>query len=383
MTSEPIVTAPRHQRDWDQYSRLAAESFGGDHRDLTCHRSRGPAAVAVVDDEVIGGAVALRAHQFFGGSAVPTGCVADVCVRPEWRGRGVARRVIDTLMDRTRADGGVLSTLWTPATGVYRRWGWEVAGLGRRWSVPARGLRSLPAAPGDVVPGFTEPARELQRDLARAWDGPLRRPSWWWDWKYSDSEHRCYTLVVGGEPQGLLGVRVRPVEPWGQDLVVSDFWARDTASGRALLRFLGGFGSMAHTVHFDTGTLANLPALVWELPQHELREQGWYPWMLRLLDIPAALESRGWPRTVTGRLDLAITGPAAQRLVLEVADGRAVTSPGGTGAVALSPGQLAAWYAGTLDPPALTRSLGPLDDGIVELMGMLTRRTEVWLPDVF
>lgn len=113
---------------------------------------------------MVGGAIARTTHQFFGTNAVPVGCVSDVCIRPDWRGRGIAKELVDALVDQLRLDDVPLSTLWTPAPGVYRRWGWEVAGLGRRWSIGTSALRSLSAGTAVLMPGFVEGTRQLQRE---------------------------------------------------------------------------------------------------------------------------------------------------------------------------------------------------------------------------
>jgi predicted acetyltransferase len=90
------------------------------------------------------------------------------------------------------------------------------------------------------------------------------------------------------------------------------------------------------------------------------------PFMLRVLDAPAAVAARGWPVAVAGRVDLHLdddvcpwnAGP--HRLTVD--DGTGHLGPGGTGATRLSPRGLALLYAGAADPQTI-RAAGLMAGG--------------------
>lgn len=372
-----VITAPRGDADWAGYERLATASFGKPATNVAVFREHGLARVVLDGGEVIAGATALLAHQYFGGRAVPAGCVSLVCVSPEHRGRGVAAELIADLVAQLRARGCVVASLWTPSTGVYRRWGWEVAGIGRQWTVPTRSLRQAKHTGHRVVPGLVPAARDLHDEVASRWDGAVRRPDWWWRWKYpSTSDQSTYRLVdADGEVRGFVAYRRKLVEPWGYHLEVSDCWAADHDALAGVYDFLGGHATLSDQVTFTRAALPAMPSFLWRLDQHDAVDRGWYPWMIRVLDVPAALRARGWPAGVTGRLDLEIG--ATGRVVL---DGSTV-SEGGTGRVRLSEGDFAAWYAGALDAARL-RELG-CDPEDVDLMTALASGRGPWLPDTF
>src|SRR5215207_5860655 len=100
--------------------------------------------------------------------------------------------------------------------------------------------------------------------------------------------------------------------------------------------------------------------------------------MLRVVDAPGAVAARGWPRHLTGEVDLELAdyvcpwqqGP--HRLVL--AGGNARLEPGGAGTVRLTPRGLASWYAGAATPEQLRRSgfLTGGDAGTDELLRAAT-----------
>ncbi|XKK38717.1 GNAT family N-acetyltransferase [Nocardiopsis sp. ARC36] len=384
---EPLVRAPQDASDWEAYERLARRCFNEPALGTGPLRARALTRLAETHGEVLSGAMALRCEAFFGGAAVPAAGIACVAVAPEARGRGLAARTVASLADRLREEGRAVALLWTPATGVYRRWGWEVGGLGRGWSLPLTALADMPR-PRRIEPGPGKNGAAFQRLQASAWDGALSRPSWWWSWKYpEDDDTRFLYHVPGadGSTVGLVGYEHRAGDGWGYDLLVTDMWSADRDTERELHGFLAGHSSQAHRLLFDQAALASPPSFLWELPHHRAAEQGWYPWMIRLLDVPAALTLRGWPPGLAGSLEFGIehAGGSRSALVLTVDSGGAAVRPGGTGAVGVTETALAAWYCGALPRAHLRRLLPGVPPGTVEFMAALTSGSGPWLPDVF
>jgi anti-sigma factor RsiW len=88
-----------------------------------------------------------------------------------------------------------------------------------------------------------------------------------------------------------------------------------------------------------------------------------HPWMLRVIDLPAAVAARGWPAAELLRpfaVDIEVVDEQApwhagrHRVVIE--DGQVRCEPGGIGAVRLSARALGPWFAGSADTPALRRA---------------------------
>lgn len=110
-------------------------------------------------------------------------------------------------------------------------------------------------------------------------------------------------------------------------------------------------------------------------------------WMQRLVDVPAALEGRGWAPGAEGATTLAIHDPLAPvpvSLRLEVSGGRARVTPGGDGAVVTDAATLASWYCGSLGALEARRA-GLLEgsDAAVSLLDALLPRRELWLSEFF
>ena len=86
------------------------------------------------------------------------------------------------------------------------------------------------------------------------------------------------------------------------------------------------------------------------LPEQSIRVRVENVWMLRILDVAAALQARGWPAGLRGELHLEIEDELlpenAGRWVLEVADGQARVRRGGEGHLRGHIRALASLYSG-------------------------------------
>ncbi len=91
-----------------------------------CGRAGVPSfIIALEDTELIGSASLVE--QDMDNREELTPWLADVFVKPEYRGRGVATSLVRRIEDEARSAGIVRLFLYTPdAAGLYRRLGWTV-----------------------------------------------------------------------------------------------------------------------------------------------------------------------------------------------------------------------------------------------------------------
>ncbi|MFE3413415.1 GNAT family N-acetyltransferase [Streptomyces mirabilis] len=391
MTSQTQITAPRDDDDLAQYARLAHQAFAIDFDDLDVLRVHGTVRLAVSGSRVVGGVTALPVGQFFGGTELPACCLSTVCVAADQRGQGVARRMVEHAVAEQRESGAVVSSLWTPSIGLYRRWGWEVAGTTSAHSFPmdffVRGvLRDF------GVTELTDPAEHpLQRRLAAdGWNGPVDRPTWWWKWKYpqDDPDSQLFALTgTDGTTRAVVGYTRKSQAPWGHALEITDYWAADPVAVDLANAFIGVHRSQAVTVRFRHGVLPDPPALLWGSDQYAGSHQHWHPWMLRLLDPRGALARRSWPGHATGRLDLRLVHPdgSEEDLLVTVEAGAADAVAGGTGRLTLPVTLLASWYSGALSTDRLLRWTA--GDSVTRedrrLLVAMSAGARAWLPDLF
>ncbi|WP_149826385.1 GNAT family N-acetyltransferase [Streptomyces tailanensis] len=386
---DPIQIMKADDELWQQYDALATRSYGHPVGDITRLRPHADIRVAVRDGKVIAGGLGLLVDQSFGGAPVPSAALSAGCVAPEERG---ARLSVNMLADRLRHlrdQGAVISTLWTTSGGYVRRLGWEAPVPVFAWSIATDDLkRGFTRSGLRIEHGRTKEADELQRRLARQWNGPVIRPDWWSAWM--DDKRQLTTYEFGSaQTTGVLSFSTTRSERHGMDLTVHDFWAGDEETVGEMMAFLADHHTRAAVIHFRRSVLPPYPALLHNLHRYRLTAQAWHPWMLRVLDLREAVRLRGWPADVDLTVPVEIeseNGENWDQHLLEVKDGVGqITTTHTAGGVRLTRRQLAVWYAGGYRTAAAARLAGVAarsDETLTRLVRS-TADLEPWLPEHF
>ncbi len=222
---------------------------------------------------------------------------------PEHRAGGLATACIRALLDRARERDMPLTALFPAVLTPYRRMGYEIAGVFIRHRVP---LDALP--PGDdTLPGveLADMARDVGeiRAAFHEWvatsTGPVEpvTDAHWIDRVAPPSDDDTGRTVVVREDDRITGVAsfTRETEP-GHDVVFGidcrTLFAVTPTAQRALWSYFRGYRGLGTWLQWvgppnDPIALGSIDAFI-ERPYR-------YDWMLRLLDVPAALEARGYP----------------------------------------------------------------------------------------
>ncbi|WP_234439993.1 GNAT family N-acetyltransferase [Streptomyces bicolor] len=374
---------------WQQYDALATRSYGHPVDDITRLSQQADIRVAVRDGRVIAGGLGLLVPQFFGGAPVPSALLSAGCVAPEERG---ARLSVDMLAERLRHlrdRGAVISTLWTTSSGYVRRLGWEAPVPVFAWSIATEDLKRAFTRSGmPIEHGRTTEADELQRCLARQWNGPVQRPDWWPAWIDGKQQLTTYRFGPAQSPTGLLSFAMKRSERHGMQLTVHDFWAADADTVGEMMAFLASHNTRAPVIHFRRSALPPYPALLHTLQRYRPKAEAWHPWTLRILDPEEAVRLRGWPDD----LDIAVPvdiegadGGSWDQYLLEVKGGAGqITKTHTAGEVRLTRRQLAVWYAGGYRTAAAARLAGVAARSDTALSTLIrTTEHEPWLPDHF
>ncbi|MEU0770652.1 GNAT family N-acetyltransferase [Streptomyces albogriseolus] len=385
-----IRIVPADSALWEQYNALAARSYGHPVGDIARLRPHADIRVAVRGGRVVAGGLGLLVPQFFGGAPVPSALLAAGCVAPEERGARLSVDMVAERLRHLREQGAVLSAVWTTSSGYIRRLGWEAAAPVFAWSVAAEDLRRAFGHPTvSVEHGRTDEADALQRRLAGQWNGALLRPEWWPAWL--DSKHQLTTYRFGPEhsPSGLLSFAMQRSERHGMNLTVHDFWAADEETACALMAFLGSHHTRVTDIQFRRTVLPPYPLLLHRLHRYRVTAEAWHPWMLRVLDVEAAVRLRGWPSDADLTVPVEVesdSGRGWDRCLLEVKGGVGRIRPArATGEVRLTRKQFAVWYAGGYRSVASAQLAG-VSARSGEALTRLVRATtdqEPWLPDHF
>ncbi len=291
-------------------------------------------------DHMAGCGKARGFEQAWHGRLVPMAGMAGITVLPEFRGRGVGTRLMRGLAEESVARGETISALYPATVPVYRHLGWELVGSQSRYALPAGHLRTLGGdtrlrrVVAEDIPDLRETCATALRQ-GRA-SGPLLWAESEWRQRVSDPETFSYRADDGVVVYG-----------WhGSDLLVHFLWGATESTLRSLWAVVGSGSSVAKTVH---AYLSPEDPLFWLLPEeagHEVEQQGW---MLRILDVAAALSARGYPVGIDGGFTFTVddgqgeAGAGTYRLDVGGGEGTVERAPEGQGVAAHGP-----WARGAL-----------------------------------
>ena len=321
----------------------------------------------------------LDMRQWWHGRSTAMAGVAGVKVAPEQRGRGIGKALMTELLAAIAARGYPVSVLYPATAPIYRSLGWELAGAQYHAELPARSLGTLlpPGGSGAPLPpgGSAAPLRASLRQA-----GP--------------DDAAGVIEVIGAVHQ-----QARHCGPATRDIGDVRRWLSDPhlfsylAPG-AFLAYRWHGSDLGLRVECAVATSAQETREIWGVVAshatvaQRVRAQlspddpvGWLtrepdadlvhrtPWMLRVLDAPAAVSARGFPAAaglaVAVRLDDPQLAANSGLWQLEVSGGRGslvpcLTDNASTASavppVSLGPRGFAAMFAGV--PLPTLRSAG-------------------------
>jgi predicted acetyltransferase len=296
-----------------------------------------------------------RNRQWWHGRSLPMAAVAGVKVAPEYRGRGVGTAMMAGLLAQIAAAGYPMSVLYPTTAPIYRAAGFEFGGGKYEVVLPAAALAALvPPAPqagtgpelrrataadGPAVVAVKGRVHQALRHCGPNTRDPDAPPVRYF---LGDDDQFCYLA-----DDGFLSYR------WAHgtaELEVEELIAASPATARAFWQLLASHATMAERVRACLPPDDPIGWLTRE-PVTALRRRD--NWMLRIVDAPAAVAGRGYPRAVELTLPLELADPAlpgnAGSWTLEVSGGEGRLVPAGDpgdSATRLDARGFAALYAG-------------------------------------
>jgi len=311
---------------------------------------------------VVGGLLVLPMGQWFGGRSIPMAGIAGVGIAPEHRGGGTATELMAGTLRGLRADGFALSALYPATQTVYRRVGYERAGLKVRYKVATKAIdvRDRGAGVRRAAEADLPAAEACYRRRAAATNGNLDRgPYVWWRARGGrEGGAHGYVAEEAGVVTGYVWFVHLQTPDFIPDLACTDLVATTPGAARRLLGFFADHRSLA-------GSLSWLGApndpLAFQLrEQAEIDHEIDMLWMLRILDLERALAGRGYAPEVRAELHLDVADDLFAenrgRFVVRIANGRGVVERGGRGEVAIDVRGLAPVFTGLAGPGDLAAS---------------------------
>lgn len=368
---------PVHRRTY----RMSAEDGDSWAENVTLSNVR----IAKRGGRPIGGMTLRPMGQWFGGRPVRMTGISAVGIEPAERARGSGTEFMRAVVEELRTSGVPLSTLYPATQTIYRRCGYELAGDFVHYRLDADHI--------DVRDRELEIDLTTDRDAIKtAYDtfaartsGMLDRSPEWWKRVFEPWKRDASIYVVRGQdgPEGYIQYWRDDGEQ--RDRMVGEVIALTPSARRRILTFVADHRSFVGS--FDwVGPPAEPTRFFLSEPRVAVHRS--WPWMLRLIDVHAALTERGYAQAVDAELHLDVRDdilPAnAGRFVLRVSGGKADVAPGGDGSLRIDVRGLASLYTGYLSAhELLTTGYVEAADDVLHAADAIFAGPAPWLADFF
>lgn len=395
------VAPPRDEAELEEFASILMESLNFPPRAesdfMTRYRTEDMRLIHRAG-RVAGGLTLLPCGQFFAGRRVPMVGVNAVAIAPEARGSRAGHELLTAVMGELSesAGGPPLAVLYPATQPIYRGVGFEQAGTFTRYRMP---VAAIPSGPHDLaverVPADADAAAAVLGDVygrvARRQNGFVDRTSWFWRRVVDPLGQSVSTYCVreSGAVTGYLTVG----RTWDMrsdphtNLTCRELLAETPGAARRLWTLLADERSLARTV-VVTGPPAAPHHLLF--PEQSFEVEWQLRWMLRILDVEAALLARGYADGVNRGVALQIDDDLIARnhdtFNMHVTGGRAHLRRGDSGisAVRISVRGLAALYSGYLSAEQLASvGLANGDDDALAALTTIFAGPPPWLPEMF
>ena len=295
--------------EFAEWSRAEARAFGFHSDDEYVERSRWIAELdrtfaAFDGGKIVGTATTRTAALTTPGGEAPLGFVDDVTVLPTHRRRGVMTRIMQAQLRQMRERGEPFAALGASESSIYERIGYGIATWADSWTIGRNhtAFKIEPNGGGNLQFISADEARtewpQLHARVASHLAGMVRYPPSYWKAMLRDapgqrrgmSEFFHVAYLRDGQIAGLASYRMSERAGIERTVAVVFLLGEDSEVEAELWRFCFSMDLVTEIRAFNRPTDDPIP---WRLEdprrlQRQTRDHMW----LRLVDIPAALESR-------------------------------------------------------------------------------------------
>ena len=241
------------------------------------------------------------------GRALSFGGVTAVGTLPEYRRRGIVRRIMTQATAQQREAGQCVAGLWASQAAIYQRYGYAAAGMNRNYQVDTADIRFADGDAGTyrvkrlAVTEAMDPAKSVYREFAADRFGYLHRSQALWrnnTFEETAASGPVSTAVAmdGETIRGYVAYTLRgdKVEhaARSQEIVIRDFAWLDIDAYRTLWSFLGAH-DLVGRVTWNNAPMDDPAVELFAEPRmlHCCDREG--SWM-RIVDAESALAGRGY-----------------------------------------------------------------------------------------
>ena len=243
------------------------------------------------------------------GQSVAMAGVTMVATLPEFRRRGLMRKVMTKALAEQRERGQALAILWASMGALYQRYGYGLASANVTYEIDPRQILFSHGEPasGSVRLYTKDEARPLFESLYKEFSRPrnllIQRAGALWDIRQQGDKQQFGVYYDGaGEPRGFVGYETGSNDA-GQTIAINDWAALDPDAYRGIWEFLG-YHDLVRRVRWQR-VAEDDPAPLLFLEPRELHRQTYDAIWMRVTDVEAALPQR--PYGDADALTIAVT----------------------------------------------------------------------------
>lgn len=278
------------EKDFDAIFELSAFAFQFELDEAERKRREEEAARHeiygyMVDEQLAGKVHIIPLSINIGGHSFNMGGISAVATWPEYRRRGIAKDLLQHSLRKMKENGQVISLLHPFLVGFYRKYGWELAYVQKKYTIPIEKLKRDWQTNGYVRRSATQSElNNLYQTFAQKYNGMLERDEKWWQQRVlADSAVQIAVVyAASGEPEGYIIYKVKE-----NVLTVKDY-AYTTQNGlRLIYEFIGNHDSMAKEVQLTVPENDVLPLHLAD-PMFSQSLEPYF--MARIVDVHAFLK---------------------------------------------------------------------------------------------
>ncbi|HEX2911321.1 MAG TPA: GNAT family N-acetyltransferase [Chloroflexia bacterium] len=309
----------------------------------------------------------MHNRLWLGDGTVKVAGVAGVATPPEYRRQGGVKQLFKATLSELREAGTNVSALYPFYFPFYKRFGYEQVSTFKSVEVKIAALQKFkPKAKGTWKKVNSDRWKDfdaIYEKFSRGQFGRFVREEHWWQRPvFQVNEGRILKPYLWYDEQGVaqayLIYSFKSEEDHGRTMIVRDQAWLTKEARYEILAFMANHDSQAVKVRWLAPASQEVQALLDD--PREVEEKIVAGYMLRILDVPRALEERPWHPEAKGAFKLALRDSLLewnnQAVQVEVEGGKAsvqVLPEGSETGLACDIRQLAQMYAGYLSPVQL------------------------------
>ncbi|MCR9294476.1 MAG: GNAT family N-acetyltransferase [bacterium] len=286
-----------------------------------------------------GGLAFYRTAQWYGQRQIGCAGFSGVGIDPAARGSGACRELLQQVLIELHQEKMPMASLYASTQRLYRRVGFEHSGYHFDYSLPMSSLAAEPNTRSLPVSRQRDPSIDLLARMTeprnRRTQGNLERTPGMWERILRPVIGTTSTYIIGDDPEGfitLLHGQRSAGHP--QPLVAIDWVANTPCALQRMIALIVDHRSMCDRFQWSGGPQD--PILLLADEQRLEIKQSLHT-LNRIVCLPQALEQRGYPRQVAGRLQFYLEDELLPEntgyWTLEVDSGVGRVSRGGDGLI--------------------------------------------------